>query len=111
MKGIIVNNKIFIIIQSEVVKTSSVRSHGSSISSNHNSSTESISDVNTASGVSSRSTVKTEVSENHERKDDDVISLFTPKKVRWLSLTGIAAFYCFSPIERTMVRIFFFLML
>ena len=55
-------------------KTASVQSHGSSISSNHNSSTESI------PGASAESKRKAEVKENIA-KDDDVISLFTPKKV------------------------------
>ncbi|CAB3987495.1 serine threonine- kinase TAO1-like, partial [Paramuricea clavata] len=54
-------------------KTASVQSHGSSISSNHNSSTESI------PGATAESKRKAEVKENIA-KDDDVISLFTPKK-------------------------------
>ncbi|XP_028396391.1 serine/threonine-protein kinase TAO3-like isoform X1 [Dendronephthya gigantea] len=56
-------------------KTASVQSHNSSISSNHNSSTESLPGA-TAEAKTDKATEK-----NHDQgKDDDVISLFTPKK-------------------------------
>lgn len=61
--------------QVAVKKNASVRSQGSSISSNHNSSTESIPG---ASGTKNQELKKNE--EPSASKDDDVISLFTPRK-------------------------------
>ena len=78
--------------QAEVSKKESVQSRGSSISSQHNSSTESI-----PGATASKHNERTEIATNHDKeKDDDVISLFTPKKV----VTATMASYSYNQVLR-----------